>query len=508
MAALYALVFLTMPFLRSSLPAPNADAGTTTTAAAAAAGMHGGDSLGQLLPEGGTFAHGASSSRGAARAQLTVVGSRRLALERPAAAQGVEMWPDTGLAQQYGSKTASLPRVEFRDAGYVVALVDALNASRWDEQLLYMPGPIPHPVPQKPTLRVPRKGAGFEGSAAKFPAWCPQSDVRLFIGITSRCASAEAQAKRMAIRRTWMQMAKDRYPDVVIRFILAQPSTEAELLRSVDLLRNEIQQYADIVIVPGVDIYRYLPNKTLQLFKYALSSPCKFTHVMKTDDDVYIRPQKLVDVINKGEYDFSVPVQYDGSGVFDGTRPVSRQAPWMSGMFVGQVDRNESNVYPGFIPIRDPKAKWYLSEEDLPDELAPLGTRWAAGWGYMLSRDLAEFVTNTALMYAAVPSKKPPWWGRMPWEDIMIGAMLRDVARVHHHAGWKAAWQECESDSVLKHLDNDAPVLLDGMNAQELSGLWGRKTIVCSSGIFEPNNYTQWRTWRNSLPDNQIGGYM
>ena len=46
-----------------------------------------------------------------------------------------------------------------------------------------------------------------------------------------------------------------------------------------------------------------------------------------------------------------------------------------------------------------------MSEEDLPDELAPLGTRWAAGWGYMLSRDLAEFVTNTALMYAAVPSK-------------------------------------------------------------------------------------------------------
>lgn len=39
----------------------------------------------------------------------------------------------------------------------------------------------------------------------------------------------------------------------------------------------------------GQDIYRYLPNKTLQLFKYALSSPCKFTHIMKTDDDVYIR---------------------------------------------------------------------------------------------------------------------------------------------------------------------------------------------------------------------------
>lgn len=44
----------------------------------------------------------------------------------------------------------------------------------------------------------------------------------------------------------------------------------------------------------------------------------------------------------------------------------------------------------------------------------------------------------------------------------MIGSMLRDVARVHHHAGWKAAWQECENNVVLKHLDNDAPTLLVG----------------------------------------------
>jgi hypothetical protein len=34
--------------------------------------------------------------------------------------------------------------------------------------------------------------------------------------------SLQAQAKRNAIRRTWMQLAKDRYPDIVIKFILAQ----------------------------------------------------------------------------------------------------------------------------------------------------------------------------------------------------------------------------------------------------------------------------------------------
>lgn len=40
----------------------------------------------------------------------------------------------------------------------------------------------------------------------------------------------QAQAKRQAIRRTWMQLAKDRYPDVVIRFILAQVGTGQYIL--------------------------------------------------------------------------------------------------------------------------------------------------------------------------------------------------------------------------------------------------------------------------------------
>lgn len=41
----------------------------------------------------------------------------------------------------------------------------------------------------------------------------------------------------------------------------------------------------------------------------------------------------------------------------------------------------------------------------------------------------------------------------------MVGSMLKGVARVHHHDGFKAAWQECDRLTVLKHLDNDAPSL-------------------------------------------------
>lgn len=91
--------------------------------------------------------------------------------------------------------------------------------------------------------------------------------------------------------------------------------------------------------MPGPDLYRTLPSKTLQLLKYALSSPCRYTHLMKTDDDVVLRPQVsameacsklsalesiwvchpatmqlLMDIIAQGSYNWSVPVQSDGSG--------------------------------------------------------------------------------------------------------------------------------------------------------------------------------------------------
>jgi hypothetical protein len=41
----------------------------------------------------------------------------------------------------------------------------------------------------------------------------------------------------------------------------------------------------------GADLYRTLPGKTLHLLRYALSSSCRYTHILKTDDDVYLRPQ-------------------------------------------------------------------------------------------------------------------------------------------------------------------------------------------------------------------------
>ena len=64
----------------------------------------------------------------------------------------------------------------------------------------------------------------------------------------------------------------------------------------------------------GQDLYRTLPSKTLHMLQYAASSGCHFTHVLKTDDDVYVRPEMLMDIVETGRHSYDFDVQYDGSG--------------------------------------------------------------------------------------------------------------------------------------------------------------------------------------------------
>lgn len=61
----------------------------------------------------------------------------------------------------------------------------------------------------------------------------------------------QAQAKRAAIRNSWMRDVQRLYPNVAVKFVLAQPATPAELAQGIELLSDEIHQFADIIIVPG-----------------------------------------------------------------------------------------------------------------------------------------------------------------------------------------------------------------------------------------------------------------
>ena len=67
------------------------------------------------------------------------------------------------------------------------------------------------------------------------------------------------------------------------------------------------------------------------------------------------------------------------------------------------------------------------------------------------------------------------------------------------HPGFRSPWRSCPSDTAVRHLDVDSPRLLEGLAAQEESGLWDERPVQCSSGYFQLGNYASWKKWRESV---------
>eukprot|EP00890_Picochlorum_soloecismus_P001559 jgi/Picsp_1/2403/NSC_05864-R1_udp-gal:beta c beta - polypeptide 4 len=343
---------------------------------------------------------------------------------------------------------------------------------------------------------------------------CPIGEVKVFIGIASR-SSVKSREKRDAIRKSWLADIHEQYPEVRAMFLVSQPKIdgdEAEFHSIAEDLAEEYSIYGDIAIIPGPEEYRSLPTKTFSMLRFGLSSECKYTHIVKTDDDVYLRVSKLLDIIYHGTYHATMKIRAttkaDEKGVHRGIYSSSK-TPWKTKLYVGKIDRNVTNTFPGFEPVRDPRNKWYLSSSEFPDSISPKGIRWISGWGYLMSRDVAQKVWDSASNIASKsPDKRPSWWGLLPWEDVVVASLLQDYVPIYHHEGFKAAWDPCDKKTVLKHLDNQAPRLTAGLEKQDKNGLWDAKEVTCSMGDYEAGDYEAWRLWRNSLPDVRITGRM
>lgn len=378
---------------------------------------------------------------------------------------------------------------------------------------LYSADAPPSPRDQEMYTNMKRH---LEESGSTVREVCPKSDsIRVFVGIASR-ASVKALAKRNAIRNSWMIDIHEKFSDMVrSEFLVSQPNYESkeDLLDIADDLVEEYTMYRDVAIVPGPENYMALPIKTFSMMRYALSSTCEFTHILKTDDDIYLRVGYLLQIIQTGLHHGSLRINaenpLDAYLWKEDEKNPKRSTPWMSHMYVGKVDRNVSGIYPGFVPVRDPRNKWYLSEEAYPDELGPDDIRWISGWGYMMSRDVTEhLMQKSSLISSSIPENRPLWWGKLPWEDVVVATLLSDYVKIYQHDGFKAAWDSCKNDTVLKHLDNQAPNLVAGLREQDKSGLWDAKEVVCSAGPYKPGSYFQWKKWRNSLPDALTVGMM
>ena len=178
------------------------------------------------------------------------------------------------------------------------------------------------------------------------------SPVDLLILITS---SPTCRSCRDAIRETWLQQSKNNTETVRYVFLLGA-GTDDTLMNDVI---NEANHFGDMVIEDFVDSYYNLTFKTMMGFKWATKYCSQAKYVLKTDDDIFVNIDNVLEVtrIHKTALESKV---------------VGSCALWKR-------------------PIRDPYSKWHVSRKSYRWTFLP---PYCSGTGYLLSMGLVKRVRN------------------------------------------------------------------------------------------------------------------
>ncbi|CAL1578276.1 unnamed protein product [Knipowitschia caucasica] len=186
-------------------------------------------------------------------------------------------------------------------------------------------------------------------------------------------------------------------------------------LQSEDMsLEQESRTHGDMVFVDVVDTYRNVPTKLLQFYKWAVGNT-DFNLLLKTDDDCYIDVDAVLTKIHQKDLKRS----HFWWGNFRQSWAVDRIGKW-------QELEYPSPAYPAF----------------------------ACGSGYVVSRDLVQWLASNA-------EKLKAYQG----EDVSMGIWMAAVGpQKYQDSGWL-----CEKECYLDMLSSPQH------SAQELQQLWDQK---------------------------------
>ncbi|XP_013079650.2 beta-1,3-galactosyltransferase 6-like [Biomphalaria glabrata] len=182
---------------------------------------------------------------------------------------------------------------------------------------------------------------------------------------------------RETIRNTWLKNVNDF--NILAKFVVGGASLDTQAKDKID---KEESIFKDLIVLDDVsDSYQELTNKVLKAFLW-LNYNVDFQHVLKVDDDSYVRVSNLMSELQ------NKPKEKLYWGFFDGRANVKVSGKW-----------KETN--------------WILCDKYLP---------YARGGGYVLSSDLVYFITSNHPLFQHYLS-----------EDVSIGTWLSPLKIYRHH---------------------------------------------------------------------------
>eukprot|EP00775_Hariotina_reticulata_P003185 gene3185-3463_t len=117
----------------------------------------------------------------------------------------------------------------------------------------------------------------------------PLQPVRVFVGVLSRSNNTIV---RQAIRETWGSDKRLSF----VKFMVLRPKSK----RAFRALREEAVKHEDIIVVSAkVENYFNITYSTLELFRSAAVLGSQITHVLKTDEDCFLRVDPLLEALRK-----------------------------------------------------------------------------------------------------------------------------------------------------------------------------------------------------------------
>jgi predicted DCC family thiol-disulfide oxidoreductase YuxK len=258
----------------------------------------------------------------------------------------------------------------------VLPLAHAQQAQRSGRVAAGHPGALPHRAASATPPPPGNSTAAAASGPGAAPAPAPAPAIALFVGVLSAPGNRTA---RDAIRATWG--ADARLARVL--FVALGGHTAPEQVA----LLAEAARHRDMVVVSDVPNSYHNPTHALvALFRAAAAAADRATHVLKTDDDSYVRVPALLDTL------------------------AALPRTWL---YAGRVERTPVRRRPG--------DRWEVPRANWPSD-APITYTW--GMASILSMDLV-----TLLAAGGVHLSMPP--ANMLWiEDMAVGVWVADLARV------------------------------------------------------------------------------
>ncbi|XP_058246596.1 UDP-GlcNAc:betaGal beta-1,3-N-acetylglucosaminyltransferase 7, like [Hemibagrus wyckioides] len=252
-------------------------------------------------------------------------------------------------------------------------------------------------------------------------------DVDLLIVVKS---VIEQHDRRQAVRLTWGKEHTINGKRIKTLFLLGTPAPEKDARNLQKLIEYEDRIYGDILQWNFMDTFFNLTLKEINFLRW-FNIYCKNVRfIFKGDDDVFVNPTNLVDLI-----DFRI------------------KEDMVQNLFAGDTISKA-------VPIRNQKSKYFIPKELYDKPYPP----YAGGGGFVMSSHLARRLFTVSEKMALFPI-----------DDVFLGMCLQELkVAPEKHPGFKTF-------GIVKHkasLMNSEPcfyrhlIVVHKMSPEELMRMW------------------------------------